>query len=258
MDGPKKRRCYFSAKFAHVLSVFMAKQDVRYYLNGMFITPAANKEGVLLVATDGHRMVVIWDKNGYSNGEWICQLSPQAIAAAKKASTKIRSKGANPLHYENSQLVFVENQLIVYDGSLEKTDLLKRKCTPAMKYSEYSEPVDGIFPKWERLFSDIQANKEQSEPYTVNPQYLADVQKAISPLKLNRGASITLFTPAKEMQPLAGSVNDYDLEIRFLIMPMRGDAPELLPGWLDKQVDKYEKRKALSKKHEEGGDKKAV
>ncbi len=51
----------FSAKYLPALMKFMAKKDIRYYLMGIHIEPDP-KGGAILVATDGHRMLVIKDK----------------------------------------------------------------------------------------------------------------------------------------------------------------------------------------------------
>ena len=63
-----------------------AFQDVRYYLNGIYFEPIEDG-GVRAVATDGHRMIVVTDKNGE------CE-APIIIDFEKTAVTKMKAKGA--------------------------------------------------------------------------------------------------------------------------------------------------------------------
>jgi hypothetical protein len=57
----------FNADLFRVVYSACSKEKARYYLNGVFITPAPNGQGVHLVATDGHRMLVGYDPEGSCN-----------------------------------------------------------------------------------------------------------------------------------------------------------------------------------------------
>ncbi|HCK4895383.1 TPA: hypothetical protein N0H42_000458 [Pseudomonas aeruginosa] len=48
------------AHYLAAVSLFMAHNDVRYYLNGISIEPAS-QGGVLLIATNGHHIGVMHD-----------------------------------------------------------------------------------------------------------------------------------------------------------------------------------------------------
>ena len=49
--------------FIAAASVIQAKDDVRYYLNGVLIEKGRDNKPII-VATDGHRMVAALDENG--------------------------------------------------------------------------------------------------------------------------------------------------------------------------------------------------
>jgi len=51
----------FNVYYAGLASLFSSKDDVRFYLNGIYIEPCENDEGAYIVATDGHRLVAYHD-----------------------------------------------------------------------------------------------------------------------------------------------------------------------------------------------------
>jgi hypothetical protein len=53
-----------NARVLKIMFPFMAQEDIRYYLNGVNIRPL-DDQGVMIVATDGHRYVVVRDQHGY-------------------------------------------------------------------------------------------------------------------------------------------------------------------------------------------------
>lgn len=52
--------------FLAAASLFVSKEETRYYLNGVLIEPAP-QGGVFLVATDGHRLVCFHDPEGMTD-----------------------------------------------------------------------------------------------------------------------------------------------------------------------------------------------
>lgn len=53
-----------------ILFPFVAKQDIRYYLNGINIRPLI-EGGVMISASDGHRLIVVRDPEGFVDREII-------------------------------------------------------------------------------------------------------------------------------------------------------------------------------------------
>src|SRR5450759_523711 len=55
-------------------------EETRYYLNGVYIAPHPDK-GVILTATDGHRLISLHDEAGKCSAAKIVNIDPQATAA---------------------------------------------------------------------------------------------------------------------------------------------------------------------------------
>lgn len=143
-----------NAKLFRVASMFAGKNQVRTYLNGVRIEKA--KEGVILVATDGHRMIVINDREGKIEGEPLTlKVTKHFIDATKK--TKDERK-------ERKILATSDGAVSVLDGEDDKV---------IVQYNDFV--TDNTLPVWRKAFNwDI---KEQS-PAGYNYRYLNDFGKA--------------------------------------------------------------------------------
>ncbi|HEN8721178.1 TPA: hypothetical protein U8215_000825 [Pseudomonas aeruginosa] len=71
------------AHYLAAVSLFMAHNDVRYYLNGISIEPAS-QGGVLLIATNGHHIGVMHDPDGWAGNKIIISPSKALVAGLKK------------------------------------------------------------------------------------------------------------------------------------------------------------------------------
>ena len=82
----------FSISPRSVLRVvpFIAKNDIRYYLNGVYVEKAKNRPGVYVAATDGSSMCIDHDPNGKIDGtdSVIIRTGPDLIRACRAAVTK--------------------------------------------------------------------------------------------------------------------------------------------------------------------------
>ncbi len=197
------RRVRFNAKYVAVLAEFMGKNDVRYYLNGAFVTPH-NENGVLLVATDGHTMVVIHDPEGETNGDHIFPLSKPLIAAAKKRVPNIGKPEAVELIGDAAYVRQLKEDL-AYDPAISALDV----------HVEHCPPIDGKYPDIKRV---IPIGAPIPSLITLRPEYMARLAKAGKDLGLGYvGAS--LFTYGKYAST---AVRLSKLpEALFIIMPMR-------------------------------------
>lgn len=72
-----------SANLYRIAAACQSREETRYYLNGVLIEPHATQGGVLLVATDGHRLICIHDETGRADKPAIIALSPDAFKACK-------------------------------------------------------------------------------------------------------------------------------------------------------------------------------
>lgn len=177
---------------------FAATNDIRYYLNGINIRPLEDGS-VMIVATNGHRYIVVRDPHGYAERELIVSISKDALKHANnvKHTLDVMSNGSAMFSDNVAQPLFIQpgNSLI-----------------------------DATFPRIERVASTIGYREGISG--TVNPAYLAD---ALAIAKAT-GNSIRFFTRDNE-SPLNFIVGGLgDLECFGGIMKIR-DSFESLPAW---------------------------
>lgn len=175
---------------------FMAQNDIRYYLNGLNIRPLEDGS-VMVVATDGHRYVVVRDQHGYAEKEIVVTVRKDALKSCNSKSTlDVMSNGGSMINDENGMSQFIQpgNALI-----------------------------DGIFPRIENVASVIGYSEGISG--AINPQYLKDAL-AIG----QHFGSIRFFTRDAD-SPLTFVVGGLgDLEVFGGIMKMR-DSFDQLPVW---------------------------
>jgi len=178
---------------------FMAQNDIRYYLNGINIRPLED-DTVMIVATDGHRYVVIRDQHGYAESEIIVSIKKDALKSCNaKATLDVMSNGSAMVNDEAGQPQFIQ---------------------PGKSL------IEGTFPRIENVASAIGYSEGISG--AINPAYLKDA------LMIGQFfGSIRFFTRDAD-SPLMFVVGGLgDLEVFGGIMKMR-DSFEQLPAWFPK------------------------
>lgn len=177
---------------------FAATQDIRYYLNGINIRPL-DDGSVMIVATNGHRYIVVRDPHGYAEREVIVSISKDGLKHANNAAhtLDVMSSGSAMFSDKVAQPLFIQpgNSLI-----------------------------DAVFPRIERVASTI--GYHEGINGAVNPAYLADalaIGKAF-------GNSIRFFTRDADspLNFVLGGIGD--LECFGGIMKLR-ESFDALPGW---------------------------
>ncbi len=204
----------FNREYLPILASFMAVNDIRYYLNGFHVKPHPEK-GVILTATDGHRLVTIHDENGMSDSEYILPISKPLNAAAKKSTfNKI------PLN----SVQFVDGKAFVLHHNEEgDLDFVVDKCDGAISfvsYIEYIKEIDGRFPNTKRLFKDFEFNPTSS--VGVNVDYISKLK---SICRNSRIPQLNLMLNGRNGALVA--IGGYHREIVALIMPARFDDDKL-------------------------------
>ncbi|WCM21402.1 hypothetical protein NDK50_08120 [Paraburkholderia bryophila] len=180
---------------------FIAQGDIRYYLNGVNIRPL-DDGSVMVVATDGHRYVVVRDQHGFAEREIIVTVKKDALKSCNAKSTlDVMSNGGSMVNDEGGVPQFIQpgNALI-----------------------------EGQFPRIENVASVIGYSEGISG--AINPQYLKDAL-AIG----QHFGSIRFFTKDAD-SPLTFVVGGLgDLEVFGGIMKMR-DSFDQLPSWFPRPV----------------------
>lgn len=210
----KVNRKYFAA-----INLFSAVKDVRYYLNSVYIEPHPDA-GVVLVATDGHRMGVIHDPEGHTDYPIIVGgISKQLISGCKKKSLL------------PSDLFIGERGAVVRPGLEEGQDL--DPFDNLVTHMSRIEILDAKYPDWRKVLPKKESREDRFPAF--NPKYLAalhDAAEILVPGKWN--AALELFSSGRDTSIVA-RINSADIDQRFvgIIMPMRSDSPKsILPDWL--------------------------
>lgn len=186
------------------VSDFGSKEKGWCYLSGVLVQPHPVK-GVLLVATDGHRLMCAHDETGTSSlDDVIVRLDKATLSACKgvKGETLDRL-----LHIEG------DGHVRVLTGTAERLPV-------AMAAGAI---VDGTFPDWRRVVP--QKEHMTIAPAAFNPAYLADFGKAAADLAKRQACSAGLILATVSDGPAL--IRFRDCPIAFgVLMPMRMPAVE--------------------------------
>lgn len=190
-----------NAMAVKIAAPFMAHDDIRYYLNGINIRPLEDGT-TMIVATDGHRYIVIRDQHGYAEAEVIVSVKKDALKTCNAKSTfDVMSNGAAMVNDEVGQPQFIQPGKSLIEGNFPRIENVASA-------RGYKEGISGA----------------------VNPAYLKDA------LVIGQYfGSIRFFTRDAD-SPLMFVVGGLgDLEVFGGIMKMR-DSFEQLPAWFPNPV----------------------
>ena len=205
------------ARYLRMLAPLASTEETRYYLRGVHVEASA--AGIVLVATDGHRLGVVHDGGGTARGTWINPVSKHLVAAAAKME-----KDAVAMFCGRAAFLVPAADASKVKGP--KT--VERYAT----FIERNDPIDGTFPDWRRVIPKKVVQRQR--PMTINGQYVADfnkVAKAAGILGEGGGAGFLFFQTGGEPDPLFVR-HPLIPEFCGIQMPMRGDKIEPIPDWL--------------------------
>ena len=226
MTTATKRHVRVRAKHFAAAYLFAGTDETRYYLKGVLVEPHPDG-GVLLVATDGHRMVAIKDDEGETNGTWICG-APSEITAVCRKRAKMLSRAPGHIHFDETT---------AYVTALSFCPDKDQKWSDPSKIGEhhlgiaYAPAIDGTYPNWRQVYPKSEPSETPS--FTdLNGGFLADFSRAAKILSggMTSAINITLFAPR---DPILVNVDTAEGKIAGLLMPMRGlDERQAVPDWL--------------------------
>lgn len=218
----KTRNITVKASYLAALAPFMSKEETRFCLQGVFIAPHRSHRGagrgIVLVATDGHRMGVIHDPDGETNGEWICPI-PQALERA------ILSKKTNAV-----QAVLGGDVCTLKDGEGKTV------------FQHFAPPIDGTYPDWKRVIPTKRA--QGREPAAFNPKYLGDFQKVIAALTTHKVLPVAIWA-SDPHSPAIVQIEGVP-EFIGIQMPMRHSLAGL-PDWFSPYLPTTDEKPAKPK-----------
>ncbi len=230
----------FNKDYLQMLAAFAAIKDVRYYLNGFHIKPHPEEEGVILTATDGHKLVTIHDETGYSDGDYIFPITKELLAASKKRFTE------NKLPLNEIQIVGNKAYVLFAEEGCEgffeseEDDSVER-----IHHVEYIKDIEGRFPNTKRIFDKLEYKDVST--VCVNPSYIGQLVKICVNAKM---PYINLMFCGVNSSIVA--VSGLNKEIVAVIMPARGEEePVPLPGFVYLGEDEPEPEEGKESKIED-------
>lgn len=197
----------------------VSKEETRYYLNGVKIE-AHPEKGALLIATDGHRMIVAHDETGVCDTPAIVRIPSFVRAQCKNA------------------VMFKAYRVLEIDA--EKRSASLREVTPEEKgkpektddiVTAYNVIIDGTFPDWRRVVP--QGGPATGEYAAFNPRFMKEIAALGEDVK--RTMNTSEFAMKIECR---GSMDP--IVIRFgqspvfgVLMPMRHSIDGWLPAFMN-------------------------
>lgn len=198
------------------VSVFMAHNNIRYYLNGTHMEPApADIGGVVLAATDGHALALWHDKDGHVDRPVIVSPAKPLLAACRKAT---------------AYLECVDGRLAAVQYDPRKAGIGEELYLQPLPYNPPSHrmawEIEGKYPDFLRVIGDVREYKPGT-PDCINVDLLARMYAAKQAGRNQRGKFSRAFEGAvlKQRSPGGGILVQmpYTPEALIVIMPMRGE-----------------------------------
>ena len=185
------------------VDAFKSKEDSRFYLQGVYITPAT--EGVYLIATCGHKLALWHDKTGKIEAEPGSLPISQIIRVDKNIISSLKKDKIT----ENIQIT--ENEIALVD--IKEEEVIKKSS-----FNELSGFfIEGSFPDWQRTFPT--ENPSAIPSISVNAKYMTEFALG------ERTTASVNFTFYGEKSPVV--IRNYKFpEFLGLLMPIRNSSIE--------------------------------
>jgi len=227
-------RCIVNADLFRRAMCCISKEPTRYYLNGVHIEPHKDG-GALLVSTDGHRLIVIYDKDAIiEGGSAIIKLDP-AMFKAKSSLPKALVGARRHVVVSGNRIAYMVGEYLTVDKRVTGLDIDKmfdRVAAPdmaviALQWSDCI--IDGKFPDWRRVVPKQIVDDAKIGEF--NAEYLRELARALSG---NGEATRVLASSQDDGSPhfvfgTASMVDGFGI-----ILPMRGRCSKsAIPAWMD-------------------------
>lgn len=165
-----------SADLFRAVAVAQSTETTRYYLCGVYVEPHPHLPGVILVATDGHRMVVAHDPAGSVDVAGVIALPPDLLKQCKRSG-----RGQRRLIEVNDGIPTILE--LKHDNEIEshKATLAAGVRVPVAT-GVRNCIVDGTFPDWRRVVPNPAGKPCSPVGLSFNANYLGDFAKVCAAL----------------------------------------------------------------------------
>ena len=189
-------------------AVITPQTDARYYLNGILIEKHA-KKGVIIVTTDGHRMLACHDEHAEFSDDMpvIVRFEKEVLAMARKPAN-------------------LDKPLFITSNDGDKSVSVD---IGGITFCNGGEVLAGNFPDWRRV---CPKQTGDSAAACYDAAYLADWSPVSRYLAIN--GNVQAITIRAEDKASSAAVFFYGVDYAFgVIMPMRDhpDAMTSIPAW---------------------------
>lgn len=219
-------QCVLSADLARRVQAAVSTEETRYYLNGFHVEPCA-EGGALLVATDGHKMLIFRDPDGHVTSSAIVSLNTAMVKALK------------PGKRDAERLLVVSGQraVIVPVTDVSRTSLVSSADNPdasCVAFQAAGTLVDGSFPDWRRV---VPQGDTQPVCATFDATYVEALAEALKP-DGQRKAFVRLVAKGRDIDDAAKSPHlmfaQAPIQGFAVIMPVRdpGNDVDDAPSWI--------------------------
>lgn len=206
-----------SARLLSAAAMMRSSEETRYYLKGVYVTPHINPEtgtGALMVATDGHRMALAYDSEGYASKTAILDLDFKS----KELKTARGEIADRVLHIVDKVAVIKSG----YDSEAPQVSLMP------------VDYIDATYPDFWRVFPTSE-KKERPDRSGFNGDYLASCRDAIKLVGASKSNGLQIVHPDSTGPAWIVPIDaETAAKIRFIVMPMRaGTDTDAKPAWLE-------------------------
>jgi hypothetical protein len=206
---PPKRKWWGTAEVDAMLFKialeFRSVEETRYYLNGVFIEKHP-KSGVLLIATDGHRMIVIHDESGRCDQSMIVNVPRNAFVDVKvpKRAPEARAR------------LVVDSEGRVNVGAYRSIE-----CSV----------IDGTYPDYQLVLLPVVEALKKGDVgrSSLKAPYVASFARAAESLT-DKGRAIRMISTA-EADPVL-ILFDGAVHALGILMPMRATTQNGMPAFM--------------------------
>lgn len=205
-----------NADLFRIVAAFVSKEETRYYLQGVQVERHPVR-GAILVATDGHRALVMHDEDAVLSTDF-----PEYGYIVKLDAATL--KACKPNRKDNATRRLVANSS---DTTQPLTVVLEGPVAIAPNWR-----IDGSFPDWRRIVPN--PSFTASDTIALDASYLATFGTAAKELTGSPKVSIT--GPADG--PML--INFTDDRAFGVLMPLRWKGETQIPAWLNETAQRAE------------------
>lgn len=227
----------------------VSTEETRYYLNGVHIEPAPDG-GVLMIATDGHRLLCIRDAKGFYAGDdergAIIRALPHFRALASKPK---RASASDRFFLRDYKIVVMDNIMALVEltagTTLEESgraalfEIARKPNKMVLAIQTSDVLIDGTFPDWRRVVPILD---HDAVPGMIDQKILSGLAAALTSnptqslgVRLTTGCNRSVIgARGTDGDPILVRANSAGIIDGFgIIMPMRSDKSAMTyPAWM--------------------------